>query len=103
VDTVVGISVQTVTLEIRTVAGPVERCAVGVEWRPVHRLVACTAGPRGVAAAVAEARSVTHEHRARAEAVAVRAARRWVIQVPADVRIKSPTCDIPMILHVFRP
>ena len=52
--------------------------AVRVEWRPVDGLVACAAGPGGVAAAVTEASLITDEHPAGAELVAVRAPRRRV-------------------------
>jgi hypothetical protein len=51
---------------------------VGVERRPVHRRVACSAGPCGVAAAVAEADDVAYEDLIRPESVAVGASRRWV-------------------------
>jgi hypothetical protein len=40
---------------------PVERRAVDVERRPVHRVVACAARPRGVPAAVAEAGDMLDE------------------------------------------
>jgi hypothetical protein len=49
---------------------------VGVEWRPVHRLIARAACPCGVAVAVPEARPVADEDLIRAELVAVGAARR---------------------------
>jgi hypothetical protein len=51
---------------------------VGVERWPVHRLVACAAGPGGVSAAVAEARLMTHQDLVGAEGVSVWASRRWV-------------------------
>ena len=57
---------------------PIERRAVRVEWRPVHRLVARAAGPGGVAAAVPEAGLMADEDLAGAEAVPVRASRRRV-------------------------
>ena len=57
---------------------PIERRAVRVEWRPVHRLVARAAGPRGVPAAVPEAGLMADEDLAGAEAVPVRASRRRV-------------------------
>ena len=57
---------------------PVECRAVGVERRPVHRLIACAAGPGGVPAAVAEAGLMADEDLAGAELVPVRASRRWV-------------------------
>jgi len=65
-------------VEIRTAAGPSSAVQWGVQWRPVHRLVACAARPCGVAAAVAEARLVADEHLAGAERVPVLAAGRWV-------------------------
>jgi hypothetical protein len=49
---------------------PIERGAVRVERRPVHRLVACAARLGGVAAAVAEARLMTDQYLAGAEGVA---------------------------------
>ena len=54
---------------------PVEACAVRVERRPVHRLVAGEAGPGGVSSAVTKAGLVAHEHCAGAEDVPVGAAR----------------------------
>jgi hypothetical protein len=45
-----------------------------VQRRPVHRLIALSARPGGVAAAVAEASLVTDEHLAGAERVTVGAA-----------------------------
>ena len=56
---------------------PVERRAVGVERRPVHRLIACAAGPGGVPAAVPEAGLMTNQDFTGAEGVAIGAAR-WV-------------------------
>jgi hypothetical protein len=35
---------------------------VGVERRPVHRLIACAARPGGVPATVTEASLMTHQH-----------------------------------------
>jgi hypothetical protein len=49
-----------------------------VRRRPVHRLIARAACPRGVAAAVTEARLMAHQHLLWTESVPVRAARRWV-------------------------
>lgn len=43
-----------------------------VERRPVHRLIACSARPRGVPATVTEASLITHEHQARPKLVTVR-------------------------------
>ena len=57
-------------VEIRTVAGPIERPAVRVHRRPVHRLVACVARPCGVPAAVTQAGFVSHQDSVRAEKVA---------------------------------
>jgi hypothetical protein len=51
---------------------------VCVERWPVHRLIACAAGPGGVPAAVPEAGLMIYKHRAGAEAVPVGASRRWV-------------------------
>jgi hypothetical protein len=51
---------------------------VGVEWRPVHRLIARAACPGGMSAAVAGACLVADEDAAGAELVPVRAAGRWV-------------------------
>jgi hypothetical protein len=42
-------------VEILAVAGPIKSRAVRVEWWPVHRLIAGTAPPGGVPAAVTEA------------------------------------------------
>jgi hypothetical protein len=55
---------------------PVECRAVGAERWPVHRLIACAAGPGGVSAAVAEASLMTDQYGAGAEGVSARAARR---------------------------
>ena len=41
---------------------PLQRRALGVHWRPVHRLIACAAGPCGVTAVVAQASLVTHQY-----------------------------------------
>jgi hypothetical protein len=57
---------------------PVERCAVGVERRPVDGLIACAARPGGVPAAVTEAGLTADQDLARAKGVAVRASRRRV-------------------------
>jgi hypothetical protein len=57
---------------------PFECRAVGVEGRPVHRLIAGAADPCGVPAAVAEAGLMTDENLAWAESMPVGAARRWV-------------------------
>ena len=57
---------------------PVEACAVRVERRPVHRLVACAAGPGGVSAAVAEAGLVPDQHLVGSEDVPVGASARRV-------------------------
>jgi hypothetical protein len=57
---------------------PFQACAVRVERRPVHRLVACATGPGGVAAAVSEAGLMPDEDLPGAERVAVRAAARRV-------------------------
>ena len=51
----------------------VERFAVCVERWPVHGLIACAAGPGGVAAAVTEAGLVTDEDLVSAERMPVRA------------------------------
>ena len=51
---------------------------MGVERRPVHGLIAGSARPGGVAAAVTEAGLMTHEDLAGAERVSVGAARRRV-------------------------
>jgi hypothetical protein len=51
---------------------------VGVERRPVHGLVASSAGPGGVSAAVPEAGLMPDENFACAEVVPVGAASRWV-------------------------
>ena len=51
---------------------------MGVDRRPVHRLIACAARPCGVPAAVAEAGLVPYEDLVGAEGVAVGAALRWV-------------------------
>ena len=52
---------------------PIECRAVGVERRPVHRLIACAAGPCGVPAAVAEAGLMADEHLSGDELVTTRA------------------------------
>ena len=57
---------------------PVEGRALDVEWRAVHRLVACAARPGGVSAAVAEAGLVTYQHVTGAEGVPVGAAGWWL-------------------------
>ena len=57
---------------------PLERRAVSVERRPVHRLIACAARPGGVSAAVAKASLMPDKHFAGAEGVAVGASARWV-------------------------
>jgi hypothetical protein len=57
---------------------PVQRRAVAVERRPVPRLVAHPAGPGGVAATLAEARLMSHEHLVGPERVPVGASRRRV-------------------------
>ena len=49
-----------------------------VERRPVHRLIACAAGPGGVPAAVAQASLMTDQHLVGAESVPIRATGRWV-------------------------
>ena len=51
---------------------------MGVERWPVNRLIACAAGPGGVAAAVPEAGLMTDQHLIRAERVSARASRRWM-------------------------
>jgi hypothetical protein len=51
---------------------------VRVHRRPVHRLIALSARPRCVPAAVTEARLVPYEDLIRAEGVPVGASRRWV-------------------------
>ena len=51
---------------------------MGVERRPVHRLVAGAAGPGGVSAAMSEAGLMPYEHFAGAEGVPVGASCRWV-------------------------
>ena len=51
---------------------------MGVEGRPVDRLVACAAGPCGVPAAVAQARLVAHQHLVWAEYVTVGAVGGWL-------------------------
>jgi hypothetical protein len=58
---------------------------MSIKGRPVHRLVACAARPRGVAASVAEARLVSDEHLAGAELVTVRAVL-WRAGDPLAVR-----------------
>ena len=68
---------QSRAVEIRTVARPLERRAVGVERRDVRRLIARAARPGGVAATVPEAHLMTHQYVAGAERVPVRAAARW--------------------------
>jgi hypothetical protein len=50
---------------------------VRVDRRPVDGLVACAAGPRGVATAVTKAGFVADEGLAQAEPVAVGAVGRW--------------------------
>jgi hypothetical protein len=57
---------------------PVKGVAVGVERRPVHRLIAGAARPGGVPATVSEARLMTHQDLVGAEGVSVWASRRWV-------------------------
>jgi hypothetical protein len=57
---------------------PVEARAVCVERWAVHRLIACATGPRGVPAAVPEARLMADEDVAGTERVPVGAACRWV-------------------------
>jgi hypothetical protein len=49
---------------------------MGVEWWPVHRLIAYSAGPGGVPAAVPETRLMPYQDFAGAKEVAVRAASR---------------------------
>ena len=65
---------------------------MGVDWRPVHRLIATAARPGGVSAAVAEARDVPNEDLVRAERVAVgqRTGGR-VIHLPSVVCTSSPS------------
>ena len=46
---------------------PFQRRPVGVEGRPVHRLIACAATPCGVPAAVTQAGLMPHQHFAGAE------------------------------------
>jgi hypothetical protein len=46
---------------------------MNVEWRPVHRLVACAACPCGVSTAMSQAGNMSDEHLSRAECVPVRA------------------------------
>jgi hypothetical protein len=53
-----------------------QRRAVGVERRPVHRLIACAARPRGVPTA-AEAGLMTYQHLAWAKTVSARAVCGW--------------------------
>ena len=55
---------------------PIESAAVGVERRPVNRLIALATRPRRVATAVTEAGLMAHQHLARAKTVAVRASAR---------------------------
>jgi hypothetical protein len=57
---------------------PIERRAVGVCRRPVHRLIARPARPCGVPAAVPETSLVTDENLSGAGLVTVRATRRQV-------------------------
>ncbi len=73
--------------------GPIEHRAVSVQRRPVHRLIACAAGPGGVAAAVTEASLMADERPARAEGVAVRASRRR--------RVDDPVRDDPVLLPKY--
>ena len=71
---------------------PVERRAVGVERRPVHRLIACAARPGGVPAAVPEAGLMTDEHLSGAELCPFgQRAGGWVIHFPAVVCTSSPS------------
>ena len=65
-------------VEMRTVAGPSSARAVGVDRRPVHRLIACAARPGCVPAAVTEASLMTDENLSGAELVTVQATRRQV-------------------------
>jgi hypothetical protein len=58
---------------MRTAAGPIDTSQC-VQRRPVGWLVACSAGPGGVPAAVPEAGDMAHEDLVRAEGVSVRAA-----------------------------
>jgi hypothetical protein len=58
--------------------GPVQSRALGVERRLVHGLVACAAGPGGVAAAVTEASRMAYQHLVRAEYVPSGAAGGWL-------------------------
>jgi hypothetical protein len=51
---------------------PFECRAVGVEWRPEHRLIACAVGPCGVSATVTETSLMAHEDLSGAERVPVR-------------------------------
>jgi hypothetical protein len=55
---------------------PIQGAAVGVERRPVHRGITCSAMPTGVAAAVSETDLMTYQDFAGAEDVSVRAVRR---------------------------
>jgi hypothetical protein len=70
---------------------------VGVERRPVHRLIACAARPGRVSAAVTEAGLVADEDLARAERVTIRAAPRAAghIHLLSVVRTSSPISSAP--------
>ena len=57
---------------------PFERGAVRIEGRPVHGLVACAAGPRGVPATVPKTGLEADQYLIRAERMPVRTSRRWV-------------------------
>ena len=72
---------------------PVECRAGGVEWWPVHRRIACPAGPSGVSADVAEAGLMADEDLVRAERVSVGASAGWL----GDPL--PPACSDELTLH----
>ena len=66
-----------------------------VERRPVHGLVACAAGPCGVAAAVPETGLMADEHFAGAEGCPLgQRVGGWVIHFPAVVCTSSPSTTL---------
>jgi hypothetical protein len=71
---------------------------VRVERRPVHRLVALSAGPGSVSAAVSEAGLMPDKHSTGTEFVTVGAARRWA----GDPRTGSRADEVADVGHTSR-
>ena len=79
--------------------GPIERRAVSVEPRPVHRGVALSAGPGGVPAAVAKTGLVTDEDLTGAERVSVC----YLAPAAADVLILGILCQVMSVVRGDSP